>query len=170
MIKPGEIYHEEIGFFWGWLATVVFFSLTILFLVLLYVQRTYGPVGENPAPDVLYIIMSAVFFIAGLLMLNLTRFTVSADARGITAGYGRFHYFVAWDNIESAEPDLRPALLAFGGWGIRLGWRNGGWMVVYNVMGAPLLCLKLKRGKSRYLGFSTRQPDEMMELIKSWAK
>ncbi len=170
MMQPGEFYRERIGFFWGWLAAVLFIGMTIMFLVLFFVQRSQGPIGDNPAPDWLYLVMPAFFFITGLLLLNFTSFTVSADARGITAGYGRFRYFVAWSNIESAELDLRPALFAFGGWGIRMGWRNGGWMVIYNVMGTPLMLLKLKQGKSKYFGFSTKRPDEVMALIDTWKR
>ena len=169
-MRAGEIYHEEIGFIWGWIANILFFGMTVLFLVLYFVQITSGPIGENPAPDWLLLLYPLFFLIIGIFMVNFIKLTISADASGITAAYGRFRYFVAWDNIESVELDPGPAILHYGGWGIRFAWRSGGSVIVYNTANAALLLMKLKRGKRAYFGFSTRHPEEVKALINSWKK
>jgi len=163
-----EIYHEELWVFWGWLVVGLFFATAVAMIVLFFVQRAHGPIGENPAPDLVYLIMAACFMATGLFMIFFVRLTISMDPRGITAGYGPFRHFEPWGNIASIERNHRVALLAFGGWGIRRLYRKGGWVLVYNVMGAPILLLTLKTGKKKYFGFSTKHPDDVTALIKSW--
>jgi hypothetical protein len=170
LMKTNELYREEITFFWGWLATILFFGVTALFIVLFFVQRAYGPIGENPAPDWLLLVFPAIYLVIAVLITNFTRLTISANAQGITAAYGRFRHFEPWDNIASIELDKSSALRSYGGWGIRIGWRTDGSVTVYNIMGAPTLLLKLKRSNRRYFGFSTRSPDEVVSLVNQWKK
>ena len=168
--QGNELYHEEMNFFWGWLAVILFFGVTVLFIILYFVQRTSGPIGQNPAPDSLLLILPAFYFIIALAMLNFLKLTITADPRGITVRYGRISRFEPWDNIESAERDTSSALRSYGGYGIRMGWKQGGTAWVYNIMGPPLLLLKLRQGKSQYFGFSTKRPDEILAMIHSWKR
>jgi hypothetical protein len=169
-MQPGEIYHEEISSFWGRLAVGLFFGLGVLFLILLIYQREYGPIGDKPAPDWYFLLMAAVMLLVGYVVRNFATLTVSASAAGLSAGYGRFRYLVSWSNIVRAEIFKGSALLTFAGYGIRLGRLNGKRVLAYNTMGASLILLELHQGRYKYFAFSTKRPDEVMALVKSWGK
>ena len=168
--RGDELYREEMDFFWGWLALVLFFVAEVAFIILFVIQRTSGPIGSDPEPDWYYFAFIVFYFVLDILMANFTKLTITADPQGITAAYGRIRHFEPWDNIESAELDKSSALRSYGGWGIRFGWRKEGAVSVYNLMRAPTVLLKLKQGKRRYFGFSTRHPDEVMSLVNRWKK
>ena len=169
--RGDEVYREELTSFWGWLGAVLFFGITIVFLVMFYIQRTYGPIGANPEPDWFYLLMPAFYLAIAILVMNFTKLTVTANPQGVTAAYGRFRHFEPWENIDGAERDTTSALRSYGGWGIRFGWIRGGKTVlVYNIMGAPLLLLQLKSGKRKYFGFSTRRPEQVVTIVNRWKK
>jgi hypothetical protein len=168
--RGDELYREETNFFWGWLALILFFGITVLFLAMFIIQRTRGPIGSDPAPDWFYLGFAAFYFVLDVLMFNFTKLTVTADPQGITAAYGRIRHFESWDNIESVERDETSALRSYGGYGIRFGRRKGGTVSVYNLMRAPTVLLKLKQGKRAYFGFSTKRPAEVMSLVNRWKR
>jgi len=169
-MQPDELYHEEIGSFWGRLAIAVMFAVSLLFLILFFWQRAYGAIGSDPAPDWFYLVMFAFFLAFGLLVLNFSSLTISATTRGLTAAYGHFRHSVAWEDIAGVELDQGSALKQYGGYGIRYGWRNGRLVLVYNTMGNALILLDVNKGNYRYFGFSTKRPDEVMSLIRSYKK
>ncbi|MCL2149847.1 MAG: hypothetical protein FWH51_02795 [Dehalococcoidia bacterium] len=164
MRQSGELYREEVSFFWGWLGMGIFFITAVTALILFLIQQTYDPIGDIPTPNGLYPIIAAVFFAIGLLMANFARLTIRLDPQGVSAGYGPFRHFEPWDNIAEAELDRG----LYGGWGIRYGRKDGNAALVYNVNNAPILTLRLKEGKSTYFGFSTKHPDEVTSLINNW--
>ena len=170
MQQPNEIYREKIGSFWGKVASIIFFAASILFIVLFFYQRTYGPIGDRPAPDWFYIMMLCIFLGIGLLVTNFTALTVSATISGLTAGFGRFRYRIPWENITGYEMDKGSQMLQYGGYGIRFGKRKGRSVLAYNVMGSPVVLIEVKSGKYGYFGFSTKHPDRVIELIKRYKK
>jgi hypothetical protein len=133
-------------------------------------QMTYGPIGDDPAPDVFYIIMGIYMMLLGVLILNFVTLRVSVTLRGITAGYGRFRYHVAWENMAGYELDRRTSTMAYGGYGLRFSTWKGKAVIVYNIMGAATMILEQKQGRFRYVAFSTRKPDELMSLIESYRR
>jgi hypothetical protein len=170
-VKPDEIYHEDLGSFWGKLAVVLFFGMSLLFIILYFYQRANGPIGgDESVPDWFYIMMAAIFLPITLLVANFCSLTISANASGITAEYGLFRYRILWENVAGCELDTGSALRQYGGWGIRFGWRNGALVLVYNTMGSPLVLIEVKNGNYRYIGFSTKRPDEVMSLIRSYKR
>ena len=169
-MEPDELYHEEISFFWGKLAVFLFFGLSITFAFLFFYQRAYGPVGQNPPPDWFYIMMFCFFLLVAILILNFQKLTISMTQAGITASYGRIRKHIHWEDVASYQIDEGSALKQYGGYGIRFGWRSGGSVLVYNTTGGTLVLLELKRGKYKYFSFSTRRPDEVTSLIRSYKR
>jgi len=169
-MQPDEIYHEELSSFWGKLAIAMMFGSSLTFVILFFYQRTYGPVGDDPAPDWVYLVMFAWFLAIGFLVLNFAILTVSATPRGITVAYGRFRYHIPWENIGSYQLDRRPAMLNYGGYGIRISSRANGSVLTYNIMGASTVVLELKQKRFKYFAFSTRRPDELLALIQNWKR
>jgi hypothetical protein len=166
--QSDELYYEKIGSFWGRLAVVLFFSLSILFIILFFYQRIHGPIGDKPAPDWFFITMFGTSLAIGLLVINFYALIISVTTEGVTAGYGLFRHHVPWDNVAGYELDRGSALRQYGGYGIRFGWRKGGPVLVYNTMRSSLIVLELRTGSSyRYFAFSTRHPDEVMGVIEN---
>jgi hypothetical protein len=165
-----ELHYEKIGSFWGRLAVVLFFAVTLLFVVLYFYQRAHGPLGDNPAPDWFYLAMSGFFLLVGIFTLNFSALTINLTTEGVTAAYGMFHKHVPWDNVAGYEMERGTALLKYGGYGIRFGWKKGGPVLVYNTMGSRLITLELKAPESyRYFAFSTMHQEEVAALIEKWA-
>ena len=158
MPPPDEIYREEIGFFWGRLAVAIMWLIAVALFIMLGIQRSYGPMGDNPAPDLVLVIMGVYFVIIGWVLLNFATFIVSATPAGVTAGYGSFRYHVAWKNVAGYESGLRRAFPFYAGYGIHVTCKKGRPMLVYNVMAAPNVVLELKNGRFGYFAFSTRRP------------
>jgi hypothetical protein len=170
MQQTNEIYHEKISSFWGIGASVLFFAMSLLFVMLFFYQRTNGPIGDKPAPDWFFIMMFCVFLLVGLLVTNFIALAISATTSNISAGYGRFRYSIPWENISGHELDKGSQMLLYGGYGIRFGRRKGRSVLVYNTMGSPVVLIEIKNGKYGYFGFSTKHPDEVGELIERYKK
>jgi hypothetical protein len=166
---PDEIYHEEIGVFWGRLAAAIMWLTCVTLFILLGVQRSYGPLGDNPAPDLVLVLMGVYFAAMGWVLLNFSTFTVGVTPGGLTAGYGRFRYYVAWENVAGYAVAPR-SLTAYPGYGIHITRYMGKSALLYRVMGAPTLVLGLKKGRFGYLAFSTKRTDELMSLIGSYTR
>lgn len=168
MKQANELYREKISFVWGWLVTGLLLASTAAALAFFFIHRTRGPVGDNPAPDWVYLAIAVCFFACGLLTHCFIHLTVKMDPQGVTAGYGPFRHFEPWGNIAGVEQDKSAGILSYGGYGLRFVRKRSGWMLIYNVIGAPVLLLELKEGKKKYFGFSTKHPDEIATLINSW--
>jgi hypothetical protein len=157
------------GSFWGRLAVVLFFCVTALMLVLYLYQRLHGPLGDKPSPDWFFLMMAGIFLIVGIFTVNFISLTIHITTEGLTAAYGLFKQHIPWDNVAGYEMGKGTALLSYGGYGIRFGWKKGGAVLVYNIMGAPLVTLELRSGRFKYFAFSTRHPEEAAALIEKWA-
>ena len=168
MQQPDEIYREKISSFWGIAASMVFFGVSLLFVVLFFYQWTHGPIGDKPAPDWFFVMMFCIFLATGWLVTNFTALTISATTSSIMAGYGRFRYRIPWENVSGCEPDKGSQLLQYGGYGIRFGRRNGRSVLAYNIMGSPVVLIELKSGKYGYIGLSTKHADKLIELIERY--
>jgi hypothetical protein len=166
--QSDELYYEKLVSFWGKLAVVLFFGVSLLFIILFFCQQAYGPIGgEDSAPNWFYIMMFCIFLPIGLLVINFLSLTVSITTEGITAAYGLFRHHIPWDNVAGYELDKGSALRQYGGYGIRYGWRKSGAVLVYNTMSSSVILLELRTVRSyRYFGFSTKHLDEVMALIE----
>lgn len=169
-MEHDEIYCEETPFFWGRIAAGLMFCIGASFLFMLGWQMTYGPIGDDPAPDLVYLLMGAYMLMLGVFLFSFATLRISATMRGITAGYGRMRYHVAWENIMSYELDRRTSTMAYGGYGLRFSTRKGKGMIVYNITGAATIILEQKQGRFKYVAFSTKRPDELISLIESYRR
>ena len=165
-----ELHYEKIGSFWGRLAVFLFFAVTLLFAALYFYQRIHGPLGDKPSPDWFYIMMAGIFLLIGILTLNFFTLTIHMTTEGLTAAYGIFKQYIPWDNVAGYEMGKGTALLNYGGYGMRFGYKKGGAVLVYNIMGARLIMLELRApGRFKYFAFSTRHSEEVAALVEKWA-
>ena len=164
-MQASEIYHESIPFPLVRVLVIAEVGLAAAFLFLFIYQATSGPIGSNPAPNWFYLLMMAIFAGVAALLTNLARLTISMTADAITVGYGRFRYTIPWQRIESCRQDKKSGI-AYGGWGIRMAKTGGKSILVYNVIRAPRVILELKEGRFSQFAFSTRHPEEVINIIQ----
>jgi hypothetical protein len=169
-MDPDELYREDMPSLWGRVAAGLMFVMGLAFFFMMGWQMTYGPIGSDPAPDVFYIIMGVYMTLLGVLIFNFVTLRISVTLRGVTVGYGRFRYHVAWENIIGYELDRRTSTMAYGGYGLRFSTWKGKAMIVYNIMGAATMILEQKQGRFKYVAFSTKKPDGLMSLIESYRR
>ena len=165
-MQVAEIYEEIIPFPLMKLVLGLFIALTILFLGLFVYQVLVGPVGANPAPDWLYIIMFVLFAGFTALIRNFNKLAIVITAQSITVGYGVLKRTIPWSNVSSCYLDDASAFGSYGGWGIRTAKVKGKWRLAYNVIGSTTVVLELKKGRFREFVFSTKNPDGVVEIAR----
>ena len=161
-MQPGAIYEEKI--FSKWI-TAILAPVTALMFFLLGYQILVAPVGSNPAPTWILLILSLLFL--GITMI-FSRLVIKITPGSVTVGYGIFKHTIPWDNIENCFLDESSAV-KYGGSGIRIAKIEGKLRLVYSVIGGPRVVLSLKEGRYQELAFSTRNPGEITRIIKEWA-
>jgi hypothetical protein len=133
----------------------------IMLIVLIY-QITVGPLGDSPELTIFFLIMFIIFF---LLTLNFARLIIRISFQSVTVGYGIIKKRIPLENIENCEIDKTSAV-RYGGAGIRTARIKGEWILVYNVVGGKRCVLKLKEGRFKKFVFSTKNPEEVVNVIK----
>lgn len=136
--------------------------VSVFILIILIYQITVGPLGDDPAPSYFFLIMFIFLFI---LTLNFSRLIIRVSFQAVTVGYGIIKKRIPMENIEDCEIDKTPAV-RYGGAGIRTARIKGEWVLVYNVVGGPRCVLKLKEGRIKKFVFSTKNPEEIVNVIK----
>jgi len=142
---------------------VIFTVAFVCLLFALLYQLLIGPLGTRPASNQFLLITALLFF---ALAVNFTSLSVIVSSGGVVAAYGMLRHKIPRDNIEGCYLDETSAIL-YGGWGIRLGRVKGKWRLVYSVVGAPRVVLLLKKGWYREFAFSTRNPQEVINIIRN---
>jgi hypothetical protein len=153
-----HIYEEKIfakltGGLLGAMAVLMLIIMAYLFLV--------ESIDDDPFLFPMFIIMFLVFL---LLALNSGILSIKIDYQKITVGFGVFKKRIPWENIEESSIDETSAI-KYGGAGIRTARVNGEWVQVFNVVGGPRVVLKLKVGRYKKFVFSTKNPEEVINVI-----
>jgi hypothetical protein len=136
--------------------------VSAIMLIILIYQIMIGPLGDSQELTIFFLIMFIIFFI---LTLNFARLIIRLSFQSVTVGYGIIKKRIPMENIEDCEIDKTPAI-KYGGAGIRTARINGEWVLVYNVVGGPRCVLKLKEGRFKKFVFSTKNPEEVVNVIK----
>ncbi|NYT07960.1 MAG: hypothetical protein GKC05_06880 [Methanomicrobiales archaeon] len=154
-------YHEVQQFRQIWIVLIVAFVAALAWYTFA-VQILLGePFGTNPAPDIVVLIILAVFGIAFPLWFWIMKLEIQVT--GTALRFRMYPLHPSWKEIPFPEIAgvmavvYRP-LREYGGWGIRFG-RKG---MAYNVSGDRGVQVTLKSGKSFLLG-SLRA--EELELV-----
>ncbi len=158
-MQTKNLYEEKI--FLKWTAGILT-SITTVFLFLLFYQILVGPIGTNPAPNWFFLFMFLLFL---GVMINFSRLTIRMTPRSISIGYGIIKHSILWENVEDYYLD-EASTIRYGGWGIRIAKVKGKWRLVYNVVGGPRIVLSLKRGRFKEFVFSTKNPEEVIKIVK----
>lgn len=158
-MQADYIYEEKI--FSKGIASILIIG-TVGFLFVLVYQILVEPIGTRPASNLFFLLMFLLFL---GLTINFSRLSIKMTRQSFHVGYGIFKHSIPWDNIVHCYLD-EVSTIRYGGWGMRIGRVKGKWRLVYNVIGGPRVVLSKKKGRFKELVFSTKNPEEVMKVVK----
>ncbi len=161
-MQPGSIYEEKL--FSKWI-TIILASVTGIMLFFLVYQLVKGPLGTKPAPTWFLLVLTLLFL---GVTINFSRVIIRITPEHVSLGYGLFKHKIPWRIVENCYIDETSAV-RYGGSGIRVTKVGDKWRIVYSVVGGPRVVLSVTEGKYKEVAFSTKNPDQVMNLIKQWA-
>jgi hypothetical protein len=149
------LYTETIALRW---LLIFFMFILIFFVALLLYQSLVIPNEVNPLINIiLAIVVISILFSANFIILR-TKIT----QKYLSISCGLFKHIIRWEDITSCRLDNS---IEFNGYGIRYGSINGERVQGY-VMGNSKVLISLNKGKYRNFVFTTRNPEEIIMLIR----
>ena len=141
----------------------LFISLTILFLMLLIWRISAG--GPNILSAAFLLLFVFFFFYSVNYRILIIRLTPDS----LRLKFGVFTWTIQLDNIEECRHDDPPMLMRYGGAGIHFMLIRRRYRASFNFLEYPrvVIALKKKVGLVRDISFSTRHPDEIIQLLQN---
>ncbi len=156
-MQTGVFYEETISLRWVIISTVFIFGFLLcvfLFQILLI------PAESSPLINMIL----AIVLLLILFSLNFMILRIKMTQQYLLVSCGIFKHIMPWDDINDCRID-DPPVAKYTGYGIRLGKFNGKWILGY-VMGDPKVLLSLNKGRFRDFAFTTKNPQEVVGLIR----
>ena len=156
--KNNLIYSEKLT---SWITTRLFLILTVIFLLLLIWRINFWGM-DTPA-----IVFACIFFLFLFYVINYRTLQIRLTDNSLQLIFGIFHWTEELDNIETCSLDQLPAFYEKGGAGIHFMMVNQRYRASFNFLEYPrvVIGLKKKRGWVRDLSFSTRQLENILQII-----
>ncbi|MEF8833204.1 MAG: hypothetical protein V5A66_06800 [Candidatus Thermoplasmatota archaeon] len=143
--------------------TLLLGSITTIFLLIWSYDIFVGWSWSDPLLRWFWLGMF-LFFLA--FTANFSKLKIKINTQGLTVGYGIARKKIPWERVEDCHIDEKSAL-RYGGWGIRFTRVSGKWRTAYNVVGGSRVVVSLNEGLIREVAFSTKNPEEVKEVIES---
>ena len=158
-----ETYFEELR---STKTSLLFLGLMILFLGLF--ARRVEVVGFRTGP---IIFLFLAFFFA-FYVLNYRTLKIRIDDEMIHLKFGVVRWRTKLDNVASCGLDDSSLLIKYGGAGVHFAFTRGKYRAFYNFLEGPrvLVSFHQKQGWVQELVFSTRNPDQVLDLIRERIK
>ncbi|UCE75452.1 MAG: hypothetical protein JSV56_07060 [Methanomassiliicoccales archaeon] len=158
-VEEDSIYQEKL-FAKGIAASLGIVAILMLFfLVYLVIERSFD---EGTGLFWFFLIMFLIFF---FLTWNFGWLSIKMTFHFISVGYGIIKHTEHWENVADCRQDDVSAI-KYGGFGIRVAKIKGKTRLVYNTIGTPRCVLSLKGGKFQEFVFSTKNPEEVINVIR----
>ena len=158
------VFYREVQRFrqvWLWIITL---SIPALMIYAVVQQLFLGkPFGNNPAPDVVLIILAVIFGLGLPALLLATNLTTEVHSDGVHIRFFPFHLSlrkVASGELQRYEARTYSPLKEYGGWGIRYGSKGK----AYNISGNRGVQLEFSGGERLLLG--SQRPEELAQAIE----
>ena len=118
--------------------------------------------------DILVVVFCFLFALFFFYALNYRTLTIRLTTKFLKLRFGIFTWNVPLDNIESCRLDEIPVLMRMGGAGIHFMSIQKRYRASFNFLEHPrvVIALKNKRGPVCDISFSTRRPDDVLQLIE----
>ncbi len=143
--------------------TTLFFALLSVLSFLLAIMRASWYAFEALA---LTLAFFSVFFLFYTVNYRVLEIKLTAKALNVT--FGIFSWEVPFSQIAGAQVDSLPVIKQYGGAGIHFMFVRKRYRASFNFLEHPrvVVVLKKKIGLVQDISFSTRHPDEVIQLIK----
>jgi hypothetical protein len=117
----------------------------------------------------IWTVLSLIFFVFFLFYsLNYRTLIINLSPETLQLTFGIFTWRIAVANVESCYLDT-PSIGSIGGAGIHFTWIKGKYRAFFNFLEHPrvVVTLKKKKGPVQEIAFSTRHPEQVMQIIQS---
>lgn len=154
-----RIYSEKLQ---SSLTTFLFVDLALIFLVLFGWRVT--TVGWKFTPGLFLFL--GVFFLFYVFNYRILRIQISEEA--LILRFGLVRWKTELGNIQDCALDDPPLWIKYGGAGVHFAMVQGLYRAFFNFLEGPriLVTFKEKQGPVQALSFSTRQPDQILEVLR----
>ncbi len=129
---------------------------------MMLIQISGTPVGSNPTPVWLHIILITIFLFFGL---SFSSYILIIYSDFLAVGFPVYKVKIPWEKIEGVEIENK-SLWKYGGYGIRITKINEKKALIVAIPRTKILKLKMNGGKWGYVLISTNNPDTTMGYIK----
>jgi hypothetical protein len=155
-----EIFYERLS---SNRTEALFLVLTFLFFRLH--RRRYNRADRLDLFAALFFILF-VFF--GFCSLNYRTLIIRLTEEKLTLIFGLFRWRVPLHNVAECRRDELPLFMRLGGAGIHFMFIRKRYRVSFNFLEYPRILIRLKRkvGPVEDVSFSTRRPDEFLQIIQ----
>jgi len=158
-------FHEIQHFRQIWVWIIIAF-VTALGWYFFLAQIVYGePLGNNPAPDWVVLLIWAAFGILFPIWFITLKLEIVVTNTELAFRFFPLHMrwsVLPFNEIATADAVTYHPIREFGGWGIRFGWRGG---MAYNVQGDRGVRIIENNGKKFLLG--SRHAEELERAVRS---
>ncbi|MEW5870362.1 MAG: hypothetical protein AB1894_13895 [Chloroflexota bacterium] len=140
----------------------LFLALMLFFLLLSIGQAAAGSLG-------VLAIFFCLFIVFLFYVVNYRTLAIRLTAEALKLKFGVFTWTVPLDNVQDCQPDEDlPALVKYGGAGIHFMLFRQRYRASVNFLEYPrvVIAFKRKAGPVQDISFSTRQPDDLLRLIR----
>ena len=147
--------------------TSLLFLLLMLIFFALFVWR-FSAFGFRALPVVC--LFFALFFLFYLINYRILKINISEDAVLLKFGLVRWKTVLA--NIQTIHLDDSPAWIKYGGAGVHFAFVYRRYRAFYNFLEHPrvLITFHHKQGPVQELVFTTRYPQEVIQIIQARLK
>lgn len=152
-------YSEKIRSFW----TSALFALFSLAFLILFAWR-YSAVGWKFTPGLFLFL--GIFFL--FYLINYRTLTIRITRQALRLQFGLVGWTTKLENIRSCQDDDPPLWIKYGGAGVHFAMVEGEYRAFFNFLEYPRVKVTFqdKQGWVEALSFSTRQPDQILELLR----
>jgi hypothetical protein len=146
--------------------TEALFLVLMLLCCLLFTWRVLSA-GPDGLAGVLLGLFGMFFFYA----VNYRTLVIQLTEKALTLTFGIFIWKIPVDNIAACQLDDIPPLLRLGGAGIHLMFVRRRYRASFNFLEFPRVVITFRRkvGPVQDISFTTRQPDDVIRLIRKTA-
>lgn len=118
--------------------------------------------------DTLAYVFLGLFIVFLFYSLNYRILVIHLTSESLNLKFGIFSWTVQLDNIESSQIDEIPWLVRYGGAGIHFIGVRKRYRASFNFLEYPRVVIALKRsvGLVQDISFSTRQPEQVLRLLR----
>ncbi len=159
MTSAEPVYEEKVS---SARTEALFLALTSLFLLLLTWKLR---VGNGGFLTIVFLCLASLFLFHSL---NYRTLVIRLSSEWLALKFGIFTWNIELQNIEACRLD-NVSLWRIGGAGIHFTFIRRRYRAFLNFLEHPrvVVTLKQKKGPVREIAFSTRNPEEIMGLIRS---